>query len=163
MIKEYFSSVLSAFFAAGLFGMLIPEKSATGQCVRYLIALCVVVSILLPLRPALDYLISLCYDREGLESIIDSNFAEYWDSTNKLILEQNNEIICDAIKNELKEKMSIPPHECDVVLETKTESGEIRISKVNVILCGYSMWKDANEIKSLVYSLTGADCEVIAG
>ena len=79
------------------------------------------------------------------------------------MVEQNREIICDAIKNELKENLGIPLHECEVSFETEVDSGEIIISKVNVFLFGYSMWKSPSEIKELIYSLTGAECEVIAG
>ena len=108
-------------------------------------------------------LISLADDGEEIESVIDSSFAEYTQITNDLIYEQSSEIICDAIKNELREKMSIPPNECEITLESEVVSGERRITKVNVFLSGYSMWKNAQEVKSTVCTLTGTECEVIAG
>ncbi len=163
LISEYFGTVLSAFIAAGICSVLVPDKSGIGKCVRYLISLCVIISIASPLRPAMSYLMDIFDGGAEIENMIDSELDKYVENTNKLIIEQNTKTICEALKNELREKMSIPSHECDITLDTEIDNGEIRITRVNVILSGYSMWKDAKEIKALVYSLVGAECEVIAG
>ena len=142
--------------------MLVPSKKGVAKCVRYLISLSVVISIVLPLGPIISSLTSLSDDYET-ERIMESELQRHFDNTNELILEQNKEIICEAIKSELREKFSIPSHECEVLIETETTDSNVTVSRVNIVLSGYSMWKDASEIRALVHSLVGAECEVIAG
>lgn len=163
MIKEYVVSVLSASFAAGIFGILLPEKSGVAKYVRYLASLALVLCIILPLREPAARLLSFAADPNTLDGVIDEELKKYTEQTNEQIIGQNSDIICSAIKEELKEKLGIPAHECDVTLELERGEGEVRILKVNVFLSGYSMWKDQKEIKSLVRELVGSDCEVIAG
>lgn len=163
MVKEYVLSVITASFAAGMFGILSPEKSGTGKYVKFLISLALILSVILPLRDAADLIISFVSDPAAAYEIADGGLEKYVDRTNERIIEQSTETIGSVIKKELKEKLGIPARECDVTLEFDKGSEELKLKKVNVFLSGYSMWKDPKEIKSLVFELTGSECEVIAG
>lgn len=163
MIKEYVLSVITASFAAGIFGILSPEKSGMGKYVKFLISLALILCIILPLRDAADLIVSFVSDPASAYGDIEGELEGYVERTNEQIIEQNTEMICSAIKKELKDKLGIPAHECDLTLEFESGSGEIRLKKVNVFLSGYSMWRDPRDIKSLVSELTDSECEVIAG
>lgn len=161
VVKEYFLCVMSAAVAAGIIGMLAPEGSGVGKYVKFAVSLCVLLSVLAPLRPAIEYLYAL--SETDAEMMIDESIEKYTDSTNKLIIEQNVNVVINTIKQKLLEKFDIPAHECEVSVDTKEESGEVSVSKITVVLSGYSMWKDPKEISSFVSELCGCECEVILG
>ncbi len=160
-VKEYFLCVIIAAVAAGLIGILAPDGNGVGKYVRFAASLAVIAAVCTPLRPAVEYLYAL--SETDVSAVIDDELEKYTERTNQLITEQSTAIVCETIKTELSEEFDIPLHECEIILDTEEESGEIRLIKVTVVLSGYSMWKDPKEIKNFVSDLAGCECEVILG
>ena len=57
-VKEYLVSAIIAMCAAGIIGMLAPENGS-GKYLRYIVSICLLASLLVPLRPVFEMLSSL--------------------------------------------------------------------------------------------------------
>lgn len=159
-VKEYLTSAVFAICAAGICGMLSFDEKL-GKYVRFTVSLCVLAAILLPLRPTLVYLKDMSYDINELENIIDDKLGEYSGKVSSSLTEHSLEILKSAIKERLRADLGIPEHECELLMELKEDASVVE--KITVILYGYSVWKDPDEIKSYMYSLVECECEVALG
>ena len=161
-IKECFLSLIIVLISAGLINIFAPEgKGKMDKYVKYTVSLAVLAALCIPLKPAIKFVASLAEKDVNIENYIIGEYSEYTDKTNKLIISENSEKICEGIKKTLFEKFEIPEHECDVELETKKNTEcVVNVTKINIFLSGYSLWKDPREIEKYIYGLVNCACEV---
>ena len=162
-MKSYLITVITVSICIGIYNIISP---AFGSIAKYnkmigmLIVLCVIIS---PLQNIMNF-----FTDDGLsnikENIIDGaeeKNSKYDEIFNDYLSYFSIEEVKGAIGDILLEEFDVPKDECDVSITTENTDGKLKISHLQILLSGKSIFKNPYEIEEYFGDLLNCNCNVL--
>lgn len=162
-MKDYLITIITVSLCVGIYNIISPVFNGIekySKMIGMLVVLCVIIS---PLKELINV-----FDSEGLESIknsiIDIENGEENEYDN-IFNDYLNSFSVDSLKKEIEnillEKFDIPNNECDVSVSTEYINGSLKLSRVQILLSGKSIFKNPYNIEEYFGKLLNCTCEVL--
>ena len=87
--------------------------------------------------------------------------ACYAELLNGYLTEYSTEQFKFGIKEILLNNYGIPEEECEILIDTKIDSGQLRVDKMQILLSGRSIFKNPYDIEHYITELVGCECCVL--
>lgn len=171
-MKNYLISVVTVALCSSLAGYMAVERDGggIGKDLRMLGAICIILSIILPLSPVLSDIGDISDKLESMLEILRFGNAEMSESeaseeyekifNSQLIKSSVNEVQ-NSLKDLISQKFSIEKEDCHVeIVLGDGEDGEIYTENVIITLKGQAVWKDPYAIEEYITSLIKCNCIV---
>ena len=153
-MKEYLLSLIIVSLAIALVGLFAPN--ATTSHVKLICSLIFICVLAAPLPQFLKKLPELSAEILDISSQPDAE-NEYDEIMSDALENASKTYLAQALTSLLEERFSIPAGEVRCVIQWKSEE-TAEPQKVTVILSGSAIWKNPDQIESLVTELLGCPC-----
>ncbi len=155
-IKGYIVAVMCVTVIGSIISMLAPdgEGGGIGKHIRLIYGLCVVIVCINPIKDIVYYINEL--DIGGIVDLPEQESDRYADIFDDAYGTAEVENLKSGIKQILLDRFGIDNAECEIAINL-TEKSEL--SRIIVTLYGGAVWKNTNEIESLLGDLFG--CEIV--
>lgn len=162
-MKNYLITVITVSICIGLYNIISPQFHGLekySKMIGMLVVLCVIIS---PLKEIVN-----TFDEDGLQDVKD-NILNSEDKTSneydEIFENYLNSFSIEEIKREIKEIMSekfdIPKDECEITVFTNTENEQLKISSLQILLLGKSVFKNPYTIEEYFENLLNCTCQVL--
>lgn len=168
-MKSYLISVVTVALCSSLAVYMAAEKDGggIGKDLRMLGALCVILSIILPLSPVLSDIGNIGDKLESMLEILKFGSTEVTDSEeyakifNSQLIKSSVSEAQSTLKDLISQKFSIDKDDCsiEIVLRDGAEV-EIYPEKIIITLKGQAVWKDPYAIEEYLKGIVECDCIV---
>lgn len=153
---EYFLGITLTVLVCGFIISLLPDRSS-GPYLRLICGAAVILSVLAPLVAA----ISDGGSTDGLKALfeeVEYNEGKYEEIYNDTILSAGAEECSKSLENTIGKDLSIDTDGFDVSVIAGSESDEIYISRVEVIIYPSGLAIDPHMIEKYVSERLGCEC-----
>lgn len=171
-MKNYLISVVTVALCSSLAGYMAVERESggIGKDMRMLGAICIILSIILPLSPILSDIGNISDKLESMLEILRFGNAEIGGSEeskeyekifNFQLIKSSVTEVQNSLKDLISQKFSIDKDNCHVeIVLGDGEDGEIFMKNVIITLKGQAVWKDPYEIEEYIKSIVKCNCIV---
>lgn len=162
-MKEFLHSIIIAAIAISLFNQLLPIGRGFEKYARFVGMLVLATLVLSPVINMIkgfdkDFFIDI---RDDIADIENGGNNEYSELLNGYLTEYSTEQFKLGIKEILLNNYGIPEEECEILIDTKIDSGQLRVDKMQILLSGRSIFKNPYEIECYFTELVGCECSVL--
>lgn len=170
-MKNYLISVITVAICASLAGYMTTENdkggSGIGKELRILGAVCILLSIVLPLSPVLSSIGSISDKLESALEVLKFKSIEATDEEKyeKIFNSQLIDISIDeaesAIEELITQRFNISNEDCFIeIMLNESSDGELNFEKITVTLRDQAVWKDPYAIEEYIEDVIGCECNV---
>ena len=162
-MKNYLITVITISICIGVYHIISPHFRGIekySKIIGMLVVLCVVISPIKELAKA--------FDENGLQDLKDNILNtddEIPNEYDEIFKEYLSAFSIEEIKREIKEIMAqefdIPKEECEINVFTEKENEKLKISEVQILLSGKSIFKNPYTIEEYFENLLGCTCLVL--
>ncbi|MBQ9978675.1 MAG: stage III sporulation protein AF [Clostridia bacterium] len=162
-MKEFLHSIIIAAITISLFNQLLPIGRGFEKYARFVGMLVLATLILSPVINMIkgfdkDFFIDI---RDDIADIENGGNNEYSELLNGYLTEYSTEQFKLGIKEILLNNYGIPEEECEILIDTKIDSGQLRVDKMQILLSGRSIFKNPYEIECYFTELVSCECSVL--
>ncbi len=162
-MKEFLHSIIIAAITISLFNQLLPIGRGFEKYARFVGMLVLATLILSPVINMIKgfdeyFFIDI---RDDIADIENGGNNEYSELLNGYLTEYSTEQFKLEIKEILLNNYGIPGEECEILIDTKIDSGQLRVDKMQILLSGRSIFKNPYEIEYYFTELVGCECSVL--
>lgn len=162
-MKEFLHSIIISAITISLFNQLLPIGRGFEKYARFVGMLILATLILSPVINMIkgfdkDFFIDI---RDDIADIENGGNNEYSELLNGYLTEYSTEQFKLGIKEILLNNYGIPEEECEILIDTKIDSGQLRVDKIQILLSGRSIFKNPYDIEHYITELVGCECSVL--
>ena len=162
-MKEFLHSIIIVAITISLFNQLLPVGRGFEKYARFVGMLVLATLVLSPVINMIkgfdeDFFIDI---RDDIADIENGGNNEYSELLNGYLTEYSTEQFKLGIKEILLNNYGIPEEECEILIDTKIDSGQLRVDKMQILLSGISIFKNPYEIEYYFTELVGCECSVL--
>ena len=162
-MKEFLHSIIIVAITISLFNQLLPIGRGFEKYARFVGMLVLATLILSPVINMIkgfdeDFFIDI---RDDIADIENGGNNEYSELLNGYLTEYSTEQFKLGIKEILLNNYGIPEEECEILIDTKIDSGQLRVDKMQILLSGRSIFKNPYDIEHYITELVGCECSVL--
>jgi len=162
-MKEFLHSIIIVAITISLFNQLLPVGRGFEKYARFVGMLVLATLVLSPVINMIkgfdeDFFIDI---RDDIADIENGGNNEYSELLNGYLTEYSTEQFKLGIKEILLNNYGIPEEECEILIDTKIDSGQLRVDKMQILLSGRSIFKNPYDIEHYITELVGCECSVL--
>ena len=160
-MRGYLYTVVCMAALSGVVLLVAPDgvKSGLKKHIRLICSICMLCIMISPISRVVDGIKNIGDmiiepDKEdGLHSAYESMYEEKNE-------ENFSEVLEDAVKEELKNALSISANECRTIIEFSDvdDDGFREPVKITVVLSGTAIFKNPRNVESIIFGKFGCDC-----
>jgi len=156
-------SIIIVAITISLFNQLLPVGRGFEKYARFVGMLVLATLVLSPVINMIkgfdeDFFIDI---RDDIADIENGGNNEYSELLNGYLTEYSTEQFKLGIKEILLNNYGIPEEECEILIDTKIDSGQLRVDKMQILLSGRSIFKNPYDIEHYITELVGCECSVL--
>lgn len=162
-MRGYLLGVVIVSMIMGIFEIIAPKHGGIEKYTKTIGLLCILCVAVAPFKEILGNINDNFFG--SLKEEILDGAEDNRNGYNEILKEylndfSQNEFIAQ-IKEILNEQFAIPAEECEIDITTSTESGNLKVDSMQILLSGRSVFKNPYTIEEYFNKLLDCECQVL--